>query len=120
MKTSALLLALFATPSLSQTASAAPAWDGRVFFSAQERSALERHAYQDKAAAPPLPVPLFQRRRFDGALWRDGRLIVIWLDRDAAAPDTVPAIHLDRGTVAVRAEPLLPGQTVDREQKTED
>ncbi|MDR0634428.1 MAG: hypothetical protein LBF91_05560, partial [Azoarcus sp.] len=54
-------------------------------------------------------------RRFDGALWREGRIVALWFDGDAVKPAGEPTIRLagDMPGVTGRGRPktLLPGQT---------
>jgi len=113
-----LLLPLLLATSALATAYAAPtgAFGGRVFFSAAERRALE--------APPPPPPGKAEKpgetapppRRYDGALWRDGRLVALWFDGQAAKPANAPAVALRDGvpvtTRGGRAKPLWPGQTL--------
>ncbi|GHT86714.1 hypothetical protein FACS1894154_01920 [Betaproteobacteria bacterium] len=92
----------------------ASAADGRIFFTATERDALEQGRPLSPPPAPPAPAPVEIPQRFDGALWRDGRLITIWLDRNASPP--TPAIRLADDALVTRHgktdEPLLPGQAL--------
>jgi hypothetical protein len=98
-------------PSLPRQASAT--FDGRVFFSAPERRALEA-----KPAAPAIPattpVTAMPPRRYDGSLWRDGRIVAMWFDGNSVDPATEPDIRLGDGipatTLSGRQQPLLPGQ----------
>ncbi|MDR2689004.1 MAG: hypothetical protein LBB76_04520 [Azoarcus sp.] len=85
-------------------ASAADRLPGRIFFTATERQALEQGTWPPVQSAPP--------RRFDGALWREGRLIALWLDREELAPAALPEIRLIHGTPSLitTGQPLLPGQ----------
>jgi hypothetical protein len=92
------------------------AFDGRVFFSSNERRALETKPTASDipapVAAPPPPPP---KRRFDGSLWRDGRIIALWFDGAPADPASEPAIRIGDDipgtTVSGRRQPLLPGQS---------
>ncbi|MDR2188426.1 MAG: hypothetical protein LBE62_10295 [Azonexus sp.] len=102
-------------PPSSQSRQASTAFDGRVFFSASERRALET-----KPAAPNIPPPQAvapppPKRRFDGLLWRDGRIVALWFDGVQADPATEPAIRIGEGipvtTVSGRRQTLLPGQS---------
>ncbi|MDR1853282.1 MAG: hypothetical protein LBR05_00030 [Azoarcus sp.] len=101
---------LLATLAVGNSASAEPnaTLAGRLFFSAAERRALEAPPPKPAASAP-VPAP----RRYDGALWRDGRLIAVWLDGQATKPANAPAIVLRNGvptTTRGGAKPLFPGQ----------
>ena len=98
------------SPSRPRQASAT--FDGRVFFSAAERRALEI-----KPAAPiiPIPAPVATPRRFDGTLWRDGRIVSLWFDGDPVDPADEPAIRIGDGIpvtmVSGRQQHLSPGQS---------
>lgn len=87
--------------------------DGRIFFSIAERRALEI-----KPVAPAVPVIVATppvKRRFDGMLWRDGRIVTLWFDGDSVDPATEPAIRLGDDIpvtmVSGRRQTLLPGQS---------
>jgi hypothetical protein len=99
----------------SRLRQALAAFDGRVFFSPNERRALET-----KPAAPDIPVPVATpppppKRRFDGTLWRDGRIVVLWFDGTPVDPASEPAILITDGipatTVSGRRQILSPGQS---------
>lgn len=87
---------------------------GRIFFTALERTALEQGRPLSPPPAPAAPSPAATPQRFDGALWRNGRLLTIWLDRNASLPTSQPAIRLVDDAIVSRNgkadEPLLPGQ----------
>ena len=55
---------------------------GRLFFTPEQRRQLER---------PPQPAPVTppaeERFRFDGMLWRDARVVSLWINRTATPPD---------------------------------
>jgi hypothetical protein len=93
---------------------------GRIFFTATERDALER-GYRPQPApptpsAPPASTPALPPPRFDGALWRNGQLVMIWLDHTPTAPAAIPAIQLVDSGIVIRRngidEPLPPGQNL--------
>jgi hypothetical protein len=104
-----LSLALVLATATQSTA----AFDGRIFFSASERRALET-----KPAAPDIPTPVAAppqpKRRFDGTLWRDGRIVALWFDSTPADPASEPTIRITDGIPAAmisgRRQTLLPGQ----------
>ncbi|MDR1423038.1 MAG: hypothetical protein LBI92_00265 [Azoarcus sp.] len=111
MKARRFLFPLLAALTLDAASAAPPATlSGRLFFSAAERREME---------APPKPAPKMLTfaaaapRRYDGALWRDGRIVALWFDGTETRPARVPAIRLhgDRPATAHggRSEPLLPG-----------
>ncbi|MDR0563415.1 MAG: hypothetical protein LBG78_00575 [Azoarcus sp.] len=89
--------------------------DGRVFFTAAERRAMETKPPQI-VVPPALPSPPPSVRRFDGALWRDGHIVALWFDKATVDPAREPAIRLKNGLPEMRvsghAQPLLPGQPV--------
>jgi len=108
MKARLFLFPLLAALTLDAAPAAPPtALSGRLFFSATERREME---------APPKPEPKMVAatapRRYDGALWRDGRIVALWFDGITAEPGRVPAIRLHDGTPATthggHIEPLLP------------
>ncbi|MDR3213320.1 MAG: hypothetical protein LBT71_05305 [Azoarcus sp.] len=129
MKTRALLLLPFvmacpapalAAPSTPPAAPsprqpAAAAFIGRAFFTAAERRTLEAKTNAPEPPAPPPPAPLLPPRRFDGALWREGRIVALWFDGDTVKPASEPAIRLiNRLPGAIHGThptSLLPGQT---------
>jgi len=89
------------------------AFEGRVFFSAAERRALEiKPAAPVIPAAPPVAAP--PKRRFDGTLWRDGRIVALWFDGNPVDPANEPAIRIGDGIpvtmVSGRRQHLSPGQ----------
>ncbi|MDR2881885.1 MAG: hypothetical protein LBV29_08320 [Azoarcus sp.] len=88
--------------------------DGRVFFSATERRTLET-----KPAPPAIPTPIPvtpspPKRRFDGILWRGGRIVALWFDGEPVDPATEPAIRIGNGVpgteISGRRRTLSPGQ----------
>jgi hypothetical protein len=95
---------------------------GRIFFTAAERHALEAGPKTPPAPVslpppppPPPPAPPPAPIRFDGALWREGRVVTLWLDGNATRPTAKPAIRISNGvpsaSMAGRREDLLPGQS---------
>ncbi|MCL2161030.1 MAG: hypothetical protein FWH56_03975 [Betaproteobacteria bacterium] len=103
-----------ASPS-SRSRQAPAALDGRVFFSAAERRALETKPTAPVISAPvPVAAPPTPKRRFDGILWRDGRIIALWFDGDSVDPASEPAIRIGDGipatVVSGRRQTLSPGQ----------
>ncbi|MCL2589349.1 MAG: hypothetical protein FWD67_00390 [Betaproteobacteria bacterium] len=90
------------------------AFDGRVFFSAAERRALEIKSATPIVTAPP-PVATLPKRRFNGTLWRDSRIVALWFDGDLVDPATEPAIRIGDGIpvtmVSGRRQTLSPGQS---------
>jgi hypothetical protein len=101
----ALPLFLFLLFSGAMDAKAADRLPGRIFFTAAERQALEQGAWPPPAQSTP-------SRRFDGALWRKGRLVALWFDREELAPAAMPEIRLihDTPTLTTTGQALLPGQ----------
>ncbi|MDR2015709.1 MAG: hypothetical protein LBP99_08880 [Azoarcus sp.] len=100
------------TPS-SLLRQASAVFNSRVFFSASERRALET-----KPTVPDIPVPVTApppKRRFDGILWRDGRIVALWFDGVPVDPATEPAIRvgddIPATTISGRRQPLSPGQS---------
>jgi len=98
---------------LSRPRPAPATFDGRVFFSSAERRALEI-----KPTVPVIPIPeqVATPRRFDGTLWRDGRIVALWFDGDPVDPATEPTIRIGDGipvtTVSGRQQTLSPGQSL--------
>jgi hypothetical protein len=114
LTTTSQALATEPPPSLSsRLRQAFAAFDGRVFFSSNERRALET-----KPTAPDIPAPVAAppppKRRFDGTLWRDGRIVALWFDGAPADPATEPAILISDGipvaSISGRRQTLSPGQ----------
>jgi hypothetical protein len=91
---------------------------GRIFFTAAERRALEKPPTPPAPVSPPPPPapPAAPPHpgRFDGALWREGRVVTLWLDGNATPATAQPAIRIANGiptaTIAGRRENLFPGQ----------
>jgi hypothetical protein len=116
LATTSQALATESPPSLSSRLRQALAtFDGRVFFSTKERRALET-----KPTAPDIPpaqvtAPPPPRRRLDGILWRDGRIVALWFDGAAVDPAFEPSILITDGipatTVSGRRRILSPGQS---------
>jgi hypothetical protein len=114
-----LFFSLILNPAFSAgTDSAAPTsglqkntpFDGRVFFSAAERRALEVKppAPVELPAEPPEPPP--PPRRFNGGLWREGRILALWFDGGVVDPASEPSIRLIRGIPGTSGASLQPGQ----------
>ncbi len=62
-------------------------------------------------APPPVKTP--PKRRFDGILWRDGRIVALWFDGAPVDPATEPAIRTGDGIpgALVSGHRLSPGQS---------
>lgn len=121
-----LFFGLVLNPAFSagtDTAAPASGFNGRVFFSAAERRALEVKPPDSvelppapPAAAPPPPPP---SRRFNGGLWREGRILALWFDGDTVDPASEPSIRLIRGVPGTSRMPLQPGQFWPPRNRTE-
>jgi len=126
LNTHHLLLPLFALATASQVlaterdASPLPrqapaAFSGRVFFSATERRALETKPAASAIPPPaPAPVPTSPKRRFDGTLWRDGRIVALWFNGNPVDPADEPGIRIGNDIpvtmVSGQRRHLSPGQ----------
>lgn len=101
-------------PALPQPQQAPAAFDGRVFFSAAERRALEIKPVPVPPAPIPSPTATSPKRRFDGTLWRNGRIVALWFDGDPVDPAAEPTIRIGDGIpvtmVSGRRQILSPGQ----------
>jgi|GEM_PF-2566125 len=78
---------------------------------------LSTRSHIAEPTPPPRPPPVKTppKRRFDGVLWRDGRIVALWFDGAPVDPATEPAIRINESVpgavVSGRRHPLSPGQS---------
>ncbi|AWI78238.1 hypothetical protein CEW87_02050 [Parazoarcus communis] len=71
---------------------------GRLFFTPDERRALEQAQLQPAPSATPKQAGI----RFDGMLWRERQLVKLWVDQDTQQPD--PPYHPELETAQLRID----------------
>lgn len=72
---------------LQSIAAAQEALPGRLFFTAAERRTLEYARQHSAPQRPPDAAQAPAAFRFDGMVWRQDRLIALWIDRQPTAAD---------------------------------
>jgi hypothetical protein len=107
----ALMLTIFCMASPAAETRRPAALKGRIFFTAAERRAMETKPVIPEPSPPSPPAAPPVQRRFDGALWREGRIVVLWFDSNPVNPASEPSIRLNNGTPGTRRnQNLQPGQ----------
>ncbi|MCK9258653.1 MAG: hypothetical protein RBT39_16955 [Azoarcus sp.] len=92
------LLTLLLSSALAISASASTERPGRVFFTPDERRALEQSRLRPTPAATPEQASI----RFDGMIWRDRQLVRLWINQDAQRPQ--PPYHPELETAQLRID----------------
>jgi len=89
------------------------------------RLSTRSHIAEPTPPPPPPPVKTTPpKRRFDGVLWRDGRIVALWFDGVTVDPATEPAIRTGDGIpgtlVSGRRQTLSPGQSWPLQDRKSD
>lgn len=87
-----LLLGLCLCGAIAAESIDAPAQLGRLFFSPEERAAL------DRLRAQPGPLGPSRALRFDGVIQQSGRTAVYWINGAIATAQALPGLHLEPGS----------------------